>query len=281
VSARGILRTFIIIFPLIGSLSFAQTHQGGLGGFFSAWWGSALLDPKSINGLTLWIDASDATTIFVDAGMLTNVSAGGQSVSRIKDKSDMLNHAKATSGNPIYTTGVLNNRSALSFAANAWMDSVSNQIVHSRNISIFAAYMFRSNKIDSALLLTSEGTTGFGITDRDSGSGGSAKRTYSRAVAYIASSETFNGTNIVYSFTYTTNGPLGLAYINSIQSTIITSNANVNTSGGGYVIGSIDSSQATFAGNMWLYEILIYSNTLSSTDMAKVENYLKAKWRIY
>ncbi len=47
----------------------------------------AFLIPTDISGNALWLDASDADTLFTDAAMTTNVSAGGDIVRGWADKS--------------------------------------------------------------------------------------------------------------------------------------------------------------------------------------------------
>lgn len=73
-----------------------------------------------LDGLRIWLDASDAGTMFTDAGKTTTVSSDGDLVAVWADKSGNGNDAVQLTGaiaqnRPHYRTGVQNGRSAVSF----------------------------------------------------------------------------------------------------------------------------------------------------------------------
>ena len=79
---------------------------------------SAAPVPTSISGLDVWLDGSDATTLFQDVAGTTPVTATGNPVALWKDKSGNGNHATAWAGPnsaPTYTASALGGKSALTF----------------------------------------------------------------------------------------------------------------------------------------------------------------------
>jgi len=76
--------------------------------------------PTSISGLDVWLDGSDASTLFTDAAGTTQVSTNGSSVALWKDKSGNSNNARAwadlpSANSPTYTASAFGGKSALTF----------------------------------------------------------------------------------------------------------------------------------------------------------------------
>ena len=106
---------------------------------------SAATSLTSISGLSVWLDGSDASTLFKDAAGTTQVSANGDQVALWRDKSGNNNHAVAWVGStpsvPTYTTSALGGKSALTFNGSqglsngtyAWSSSVNIFAVVSAN----------------------------------------------------------------------------------------------------------------------------------------------------
>ena len=68
--------------------------------------------PTDITGLKLWLDFSDATKLYTDAGKTTPVSSDGDVIGAAEDKSGQGNDATQNTTNlkPIYKIAALNNR---------------------------------------------------------------------------------------------------------------------------------------------------------------------------
>ena len=106
---------------------------------------SAATSLTSISGLSVWLDGSDASTLFKDAAGTTQVSANGDQVALWRDKSGNNNNAVAWVGStpsvPTYTTSALGGKSALTFNGSqglsngtyAWSSSVNIFAVVSAN----------------------------------------------------------------------------------------------------------------------------------------------------
>ena len=80
---------------------------------------SAATSLTSISGLSVWLDGSDASTLFKDAAGTIQVSANNDQVALWRDKSGNNNHAVAWVGStpsvPTYTTSALGGKSAVTF----------------------------------------------------------------------------------------------------------------------------------------------------------------------
>lgn len=105
---------------------------------------SAATSLTSISGLRVWLDGSDASTLFKDADGTAQVSANGDQVALWRDKSGNNNHAVAWVGptsSPTYTASALGGKSALTFNGSqglsngtyAWSSSVNIFAVVSAN----------------------------------------------------------------------------------------------------------------------------------------------------
>jgi hypothetical protein len=81
---------------------------------------SAATIPTSITGLDVWLDGSDASTLFQDAAGTNPVATTGDPVALWKDKSGNSNNATAGAGlpsanSPTYTASAFGGKSALTF----------------------------------------------------------------------------------------------------------------------------------------------------------------------
>jgi hypothetical protein len=95
----------------------SQTGTLNMNGVSANWTVAQQLDPSSTPNLTAWYDPSDLTTLFQDTAGTVPVTADGQTVALMKDKSGHGNHlSQATAGNrPTYHTAA--GKSWLTFAA--------------------------------------------------------------------------------------------------------------------------------------------------------------------
>jgi hypothetical protein len=101
---------------------------------------SAATSLTSISGLSVWLDGSDASTLFKDAAGTTQVSANGDQVALWRDKSGNNNNAVAWVGStpsvPTYTTSALGGKSALTFNGSRGLNNLT--YAWSSSVNIFA-----------------------------------------------------------------------------------------------------------------------------------------------
>lgn len=78
--------------------------------------GGSGFNPLALSPL-LWLDASDASTLYTDSGLTTLVAADGDPVGGWKDKSGNTRHATQASGTnkPAYKTAIKNGFSVVRF----------------------------------------------------------------------------------------------------------------------------------------------------------------------
>lgn len=80
--------------------------------------GSATFDPSGIPGLVGWYDFADVSTLFTDTVRLTAVTADGNAIGSVADKSGAGNHLTRGGGagtEGTYKTGIVNGRSVARF----------------------------------------------------------------------------------------------------------------------------------------------------------------------
>jgi hypothetical protein len=77
--------------------------------------GGSGFSPSSIPGLVGFWDFGDPSTLFTDAGRTTPVSADGNSINGVTDKSGAGNHLVSTGTAPLYKVSILNGLSACLF----------------------------------------------------------------------------------------------------------------------------------------------------------------------
>jgi hypothetical protein len=235
-------------------------------------------DPSAVAGLQLWLDASDASTLY-NATTGGDLVAADGAVARWQDKSGNARHAtQATSGSrPIRKTNQQNGLDALLFdGTNDTFALPSITIPNSH--SVFQVYRRASSGIQS-----------FGIASTD-------------VVPIPPFPSLWAGDNILYQisndeFTIhgTANTSTGYFVVSTIRNGTTSIDlrrnaANVATvTAGGAVTNAASGSWNAIAvrdagrsnlhtGN--LCEIVVYDSALSASDLAAVENYLMQKWGV-
>jgi len=227
--------------------------------------------PTDVAGLALWVDFSDANTLFTDAGK-TKVSSDGDLIYQANDKSVNANHLTYTTAKPIYKTGIKNGLSVsrwdntsiglltannlnISFGANGktvffvlyptYFDSTNNVVFSSSN---WIFYTFQWRVIDST-----------GERRWKSASG-------SVAWQVINLYHTGDNTN-----TYV------LYKDGSLQTSSYTVAKTINTTADKLRLGQHPSlSYRDYEGDM--AEAIVYDGVLSDADRNAVTTYLNAKW---
>jgi hypothetical protein len=265
-------------------------------------------DPRSISGLALWLDAADTSSLYTtDAGPVTAVSApteisgcvgwwdgadatsmfdaasGGSQVapggviSRWQDKSGRNNHATATTtARPTLTAAGLNGRSVVTFdgSANA-MTVPANADFNSNDVTYFVVFrqVSAANKGVYTKLSAVGGTLGFGLAVRSDPSVWMLQKNAGSSQVLTASVNPTTATRI-YTVTSTTAANGFLDGLVSASASGQTADHSLNQA---VTIGARATSEYL---NGYIAEIIHFNVALSTTDRARVEAYLAAKWGI-
>lgn len=235
-----------------------------------------------VSGAALWLDASQQSTLFTDAGT-TPVTTSGQSIYQWNDLSGNNRHAvQATSGNrPTWVPpasgqnglGAVGFNGATTFLSIA--DTAGLQF-GTGDFTLFFAGVNSNVSRGSAYANTfiSKGYTNIefyqyqgliqGYIGGTSNSPTTGSGTVSNNSSYVAHMIRSSGSTYVAA--------------NNVSGTPVTNTANANGSGTNINIGSRSpfNTTLTYLGSM--YEILAFNRALSPTEITSVQSYLKTKW---
>ncbi len=229
-----------------------------------------LLNPATgglpVSGAALWLDASDQTSIFTDAGT-TAVTTDSQSVYQWNDLSgNGRNSTQATSGSRPTWRSAANGRNSLSvlaFNGSQWL-SLGYSITGS--FTLFVVYKNNDTVNGSVILGKSTGSSNYlfaasnSLIEMNGGGSQQANDPRTNGTQWDYSTFKYDGTNVT---AYSTDSS---GTSTNVGSTSFTPDR----------IGFYSSSQFSMDGN--IAEIIIYPSALNDTDRLSVRNYLKTKW---
>jgi hypothetical protein len=262
----------------------------------AATWPSVTVHPTQITGLQLWLDASDASTLF-DATTGGSLVAADGGVARWEDKSGNGRHAtQSTSANrPARKTAIQNGLDVLRFdGSNDFLAIPSStaafKFFHSSQSTFFC--VFRHTQIETAAFA-------FIFMNRVAGSGGYVNYLGSGNLRLQISNQNnedvvlnTTGNNYIPSNTFAaysivTNVSASPASARSAirknSSSIVTANEYDAAPSSNDASANTHLGSSTTPGNYWngdIAEIIIYNSALSDAMRAAVESYLIAKWAI-
>ena len=250
-------------------------------------WPTAFVNPTSITGLQLWLDASDSATLF-DATTGGSLVAADGTVARWEDKSGNARHfTQATSANrPSRKTSQINSLDALLYdgsndlltrASEAWAVTYPLTVFAVfRAVSLGAAYntlwdfytSTAGTHAGHAGLIKSNGKSAIYATvtaGGDANYDGNGSVTYSTATNYVFTASLQNG-SIATRGNSSTDGSYSAA-------------TTMRTNVGSDLLEVGASAKYSRYTNWAIGEILVYSGvTLSTADRDTLETYLKDKW---
>lgn len=216
--------------------------------------------PNQLNGLALWLDGADTSTI---------TQNGSGAVSAWADKSGNGNNATQSTGAAKPTTGssTVNGRNVLSFDGGDYFDITA--------LSQTAKTIFFVQK---GTIQASDTSTFLGSS---SPSGGDTSAYVPLMFNGSADAEIYRGitgaTSRVDGVTVTPSNR------DEIYDDFITGSAQITTINGTVNVATIDTIGSGAFGYAYLgdmAEILIYNRNLTSTETNQIGNYLAAKWGI-
>jgi hypothetical protein len=234
--------------------------------------------PTDIAGCKLWLDFSDAATLFTDAGS-TLVSADGQAIYQVNDKSGQAKHATQTTpeSRPLYKVNIKNGLSvSLYDGTNDFLNIPNNiGISGSDNRTFYIVFYYDDDsgngyclsfgrKASYERLSTRIYTNDYVILEIE---GGNYQTSLGAPDAWISAGYKLDGTTLG-DFTIYVNG----------ASEACSGAQTINTDTTLNLIG-YSSNLKPFNG--YIAEIIAYDTALSDANRILVQNYLNAKWAIY
>jgi hypothetical protein len=263
------------------------------------------VNPTSLTGLQLWLDASDANTLY-DATTGGSLVAADGGVARWEDKSGNARHmTQGTAGSrPARKTAIQGGLDVLRFdGSNDFMSVPSStatfKFLHSTNSTIF--FVLDANESGFAPFLSTYDTSSanVGISLETGNGSGTADKVLHRTGRGVSDTSPVGQTtgNAFLGFSFNVisvvTQPIATAAdrssIRRNGGTAATGNTNTDTPSSAnsqYNLSlatdnylGVGSGTATYS-SMDIAEIIIYNSALSDTERAAVENYLISKWGI-
>lgn len=241
--------------------------------------------PASISGLQLWLDASDASTLFTDSAGTTAVTADGDPVGCWSDKSGNNNHVVQSDPTlkPSLRTNIQNGKNVVRG------DGVNDYIASSTGgaDSSFTLFCVTISRLDgTAFSPFSVGELALRkarILNKTSGNNIQFSTTGSSLYDCIVNSALswLSGTPIIAQM----KNNAGLISLAKNNGTFSTGVAPINFYGQGLlayssgVIRVMRGNTASYNGD--ICELLYYTAALSDADKAGIVAYLNAKWSVY
>ena len=224
-------------------------------------------------GLQLWLDASDANTLF-DATSGGSLVAADGGVARWEDKSGNARHAtQATSGNrPTRKTAIQGGKDVLRFDGS------------SDNFSLSSITIPASHTVFFVFTRATSGIHSIGLANETEGQSRYVAWWFTDNIIYQKSNDDFstqgtaNTTTGAFLLTTSRNATTSIAVRrNASQVASVTSGSAVTNAASG-TWDRVGSNASFHNGD--LCEIIVYNSALSNTDRDLVESYLMSKWGI-
>jgi len=278
-------------------------------------WPSVLTSPTNLAGLQLWLDASDASTLF-DATTGGSLVAADGTVKRWEDKSGNARHATESTNGPTRKTSVQNGLGTLDFdGTNATLQIPSSQgslafLHQSGGATVFVVYRPTYSPLATDLaggfhpLIETGSSSGLNpgfdlsfnnltpnsqmIDLRIYGTGGGRVR---KRIDGGAPNNSFSMLAVTTDLAQSTSSSRVSLYRNGGASSGATltgtpfDNGSVSTadSGRNFTIsgtGTAEGASTSAFFNGDIAEIIVYDSALSDTYRNAVESYLMSKWAI-
>jgi len=243
--------------------------------------------PSQISGLSLWLDAADASSITLN----------GSTVSQWKDKSSNgFSFTQSTSGNqPSYISNAQNSNNLIRFssASSQYLGGSTSELLGSNSITAYAVFKYTDTTSGGYIFARSlyGGADGRILFGRDAGSPATlhwGAVLSNNAVGYVDYSDTYtSGAYRVYGSVINRSTGYGVAYQNGTSNGSITFTPDSNAYATSYnmIVGGYDNSSGNISPpqsglylNGDICEIVIYKTALTDSQRQQVEGYLAWKW---
>ena len=230
------------------------------------------ISPTNYSGLSLWLDTADVSSLFKDTAGTQLVTTNGDIVRRINDKSGNSRNATTSATTNLYTTSQSNGNSAIQVPSNSGFATPSFTLSSANTCTLFIVALQNSPITDNVALF--QNNTGSSSTLR---------------IQLESTLDRINVNSLRATSSALMITRLGFPNIYSVgfDSSAITSFFNGTSASGGQSGGPSDGSLASpttyaFATNTgmngYLYEILLYNTSFTTTQRQEIEGYLAWKW---
>jgi hypothetical protein len=268
-------------------------------------WPTAFVNPTSLTGLQLWLDAADATTLY-DATTGGSLVAADGAVARWEDKSGNARHmTQSTAGSrPARKTAIQGGLDVLRFdGSNDFMSVASStatfKFLHSTNSTIFLVLDSNESGFGAILSTYDTASVNVGISLETANGSGTADKFVHRVARGVnntsaagqATGNAFLGSsfNVISVVTQPIATAADRSSIRRNGGTAATGNTNTDlpsSANSQYNLSlatdnylGVGSGTASYS-SMDIAEIIIYNFAVSDTDRSAVESYLITKWGI-
>ncbi len=205
-------------------------------------------------GLSLWLDASDSSTLFADGSCLSPATVDNTAINCWLDKSPALNNGSVSGGAPTFQTNEFNGQSVVRFdGVNDTIDfpSINNaRTIFVINKSNSASYQQILGHSSNQNLYTNNDT----LIDTTLSSSNARNGSWRVDRVDVGGATSFSQTGSFSLISLVTTGNIAVDHIASDRKT-----------GGRFFNGDV-------------VEVIIYDRALSSVEVTSVENYLYDKW---
>ena len=224
--------------------------------------------PLNVAGLAAWWDFSDITTLYQDAARTTPVTADGDVIGGVADKSPNGRHLSqaTTSLKALYKTGILNGKSASLFDGSDDAFALTS-LTSTTSFSFFVVFRPTSQVDSYGTILTQANISGFwyrGSTIR--------KMSLYYSVDHINNNAFTDNTASIYSARVVSGS--GTHYRNGVADGTMASVPSI-----GFTAIGNDANSDTYKG--YIFDMLVYTGTVSEADFAAITAYLNSKWAVY
>jgi hypothetical protein len=236
--------------------------------------------PRSISGLSLWLDAADSSTLFQDSAGTTPVTANGQSIGQWRDKSGFGRNATPAATPPQYQQNDQNSLPGIIFSGANTLKSTA--FLTDTNFSVFAVAR-RTNFVNCII----------GVWKRQFGShfifGDTIRVGVRNQTSYSIDAQVFlpnvANTNL-YALTLASSTAPGSGFTfngsyNGGNTTITGASPVGNTSLCGDEVsigGLMQSGNPIIQISGSVNEVIIYNTALTTIQRQQIEGYLAWKW---
>lgn len=268
--------TFGSTFGRTFSPTFQPKSQAAVSGGFA---------PTDITGLALWLDFSDADTLFTDAGS-TKVSSDGQAIYQANDKSGAGNHAVQSSESyrPLYKVNIQNSLSATLFDNSNDYLAFPYPLGTATDFTVFLISRFTSvSNYDAITGRNQNDNTWWGAWAIHLSTGGKfyagtdVKYRIEAPASPVVANNTFYSIRLKKSGT--SAGNISLAVNNGTPA--VNTKTAANPLSDEMSVGRRGESSGLTPYDGYLGEYIVYNAALSAEDITLVETYLNNKWAIY